>query len=116
MRSGTRRFIAIALFALAGLALSAVSRAAEIHGTVSEEGKPLPAGVALKVECGGTSASAQTDRFGSYSLKIAATGECRLSLDYKGSTASLPVTLYDRPSRYDLVVKHESGKLTLARR
>lgn len=90
--------------------------AAEIHGTASEGGKPLPRGVAMKLECGGESATAATDEFGSYSLKINATGECRLSLDYKGASPSLKVTVYERPSRYDVAVKEEAGKLVLARK
>jgi hypothetical protein len=56
------------------LALPLTLRAAEIHGTVSEGGKPVAQGVALKLDCGGTSASASTDQFGGYSLKIAAKG------------------------------------------
>ena len=64
-----------------GLALGV--GAAEIHGTVSEGGKTLPQGVSLKLDCGGTAATAQTDQFGSYSLKVAGTGECVLSIEFK---------------------------------
>lgn len=98
------------------LAAAATASTAEIHGTVSENGKPLPQGVALKLECGGASASAKTDGFGSYSLKIATTGDCRLSVDYKGSSPSLKVTVYEKPSRYDVAVKEVSGKLVLERK
>ena len=101
---------------ICGLAAAVSASAAEIHGTLSENGKPLPQGVALKLECGTASAAAKTDEFGSYSLKIVATGECRLSVDYKGSSPSLKVALYEKPVRYDLTVKDESGKLTLARK
>jgi hypothetical protein len=101
---------------LLGLALTALVSAAEIHGTISENGKPLPQGVAVKLDCGGTSASGSTDAFGGYSVKINATGECKVSIDYKGASASLPVTIYEKPSRYDLVVKTEGGKTSLARK
>jgi hypothetical protein len=37
-------------------------------------------------------------------------------VDYKGSSPSLKVTLYEKPSRYDLVVAGEAGKLTLTRK
>ena len=103
--------VAAALFALP-LALSA----AEIHGTVSEGGKPLGEGVALKLDCGGTSASASTDQFGGYSLKIATGGQCKLTVDYKGASASLSVAVFDKPSRYDLEVKQDAGKLSLTRK
>jgi hypothetical protein len=99
-----------------GFALAIPASAAEIHGTVSEEGKPLPQGVALKLDCGGTTASASTDQFGGYSLKIAATGQCKLSIDYKGGSASLSVAVYEKPSRYDLSVKADGGKLSLSRK
>src|SRR2546422_1681334 len=97
-RSGMREalFIGVCCLALAGAAGAA--GAAEIHGTVSEDGKTLPQGVTLKLDCSGTSASAQTDQFGSYSLKIAATGECVLSLEYKKSNLSVKVTVYEKPS------------------
>lgn len=98
------------------LSLASAAAAGEIHGTVSENGKPLPQGVTIKLDCGNASASATTDQFGSYSLKTASAGDCQLTLDYKGSNPSLKVTVYDKPSRYDLVVKEESGKLTLARK
>jgi len=96
--------------------LAAAASAAEIHGTVSEGGKALPEGVAVKLDCSGTTAAAQTDQFGSYSVKIAATGECTVSLDYKKASPSLKVTVYEKPTRYDLVVKDEAGKLSLARK
>lgn len=98
------------------LALARAAGAAEIHGTVSEDGKTLPQGVSLKLDCGGTSASAQTDQYGSYSLKVAASGECVLSLEYKKSSPSVKITVYEKPSRYDLVVKEEAGKLSLTRK
>ena len=102
--------------AAALLALPLALSAAEIHGTVSEGGKPLAQGVALKLDCGGTSATATTDQYGGYSLKIAATGQCKLSIDYKGSSASLSVAVFEKPSRYDLEVRQEAGKLALARK
>ena len=105
-----------AFFAGLALTFSAVASAAEIHGTVSEGGKPVPAGTALKLECGQATATGKTDEFGSYSLKVGGTGECRLSLDYKGASPSIRVTVYDRPSRYDLVVADEHGKPELRRK
>jgi hypothetical protein len=101
---------------LLGLALAALVSAAEIHGTISENGKPLPQGVAIKLDCAGTTASATTDQFGGYNLKINATGDCKVSVNIKGASASLPVTVYEKPSRYDLVVKSEGGKTSLVRK
>lgn len=104
----------IAAFLAAVFPLAAA--AAEIHGTVSENGKPVGKGVALKLDCGGTAAQATTDEFGGYSLKLAATGDCTLSIAYKGGSASLKVAVYEKPSRYDLTVKEDAGKLSLTRK
>jgi hypothetical protein len=101
---------------LIGLLAAASAGAAEVHGTISENGKPLAKGVAVKLECAGASASGSTDAFGGYSVKTNATGECKLSVDYKGSSLSIPVTVYEKPSRYDLVVRTDGGKTTLARK
>lgn len=102
--------------AAALLALPLALSAAELHGTVSEGGKTVAAGVALKLDCGGTTASASTDQFGGYSLKIAGSGQCKMTIDYKGASASLSVAVFEKPSRYDLEVRQEAGKLTLARK
>ncbi len=111
-----KKVLSLCLCSLALASMAATAIAAEIHGTVSEAGKALPEGVTLRLDCSGTSASAQTDPYGSYSLKVAATGECTLSLAYKGSSPTIKVTVYEKPSRYDLVVKEEAGKLTLTRK
>jgi len=108
-----RKSLVLGALLLAG---ASAAGAAEIHGTVSEGGKPLPKGVALKLDCAGVSGTAQTDEFGSYSLKVAGTGECKLSIDYNGSSASLPVTVYEKPSRYDLAVRKDGDKLVLSRK
>jgi hypothetical protein len=98
------------------LFFAAASQGAEIFGTISEGGKPLPAGEAVKLECGSDAVSGKTDQFGSYSLKTSGSGDCTLTLTYKGASASLKVTLYEKPSRYDLVVRQEAGKLEIARK
>ncbi|HEY4347667.1 MAG TPA: hypothetical protein VGM80_08750 [Gaiellaceae bacterium] len=99
-----------------GMLLATAVSAAEVHGTISENGKPLPQGLLVKLEClGGVAASAATDSFGGYSLKTAASGDCKITVDYKGGL-SLPVAVYDKPSRYDLIVKTDGGKTILARK
>jgi hypothetical protein len=107
---------ALILVAVLGLGSAAAASAAEVFGTISDNGKPLPAGVEVKLDCGGGSVSGKTDQYGSYTLRSATAGDCNLTLSYKGSSASLKVTLYEKPNRYDLVVREEGGKLTLARK
>jgi hypothetical protein len=113
-----RKALSIGVLSMCLVAAASAASAAEIHGTLSEGGKPVPKGVNLKLVCGDVSANAATDEFGAYSLKTPTTptGDCNLSVSYKGSTPSLKVVVYERPSRYDLEVREESGKLTLARK
>ena len=106
----------IVVAVVVSLLCAAASQGAEIFGTISEGGKPLPAGSAVKLDCGSDAVSGKTDQFGSYSLKSSASGDCSLTLTYKGASASLKVTLYEKPSRYDLVVRQEAGKLEIARK
>ncbi len=111
----TRMKKALAVF-LCGVFAAAVAAAAEIHGTVSEGAKPVGEGVAVRLDCGGASASGKTDSFGSYSVKSGSGGECTVSVDYKGGSASTKVTVYDKPTKYDFALKQEGGKWTLERR
>jgi hypothetical protein len=104
------------VWTVSGILAAAVAAAAEIHGTVSDGGKPVGEGVAVKLDCGGTSSAARTDSFGSYSIKAASGGECTVSVDYKGGSASTKVTVYDKPTKYDFALKQDGGKWTLERR
>jgi hypothetical protein len=106
----------ILVWLAAGLITASVGLGAEIYGTITDNGKPVPKATAVKLDCSGAAVSGVTDEFGSYRLKSAAAGDCRLTLTYKGSSPSLPVTLYEKPARYDLVVRDEAGKLALARK
>ena len=85
--------------------------AGEIYGTVSEEGKPLPAGVAVRVACPGATAEGSTDAYGAYSVKVGGTGKCSLT-----GAPTLSVNVYEKSARYDLAVSKAGGKATLARK
>lgn len=98
------------------LLAAAAARAGELYGTLSEQGKPVGAGTALKLACGEALAEAKTDAYGSYSLKVSATGKCVLSIPSAGAGASLPVTVYEKPARYDLALSRSGGKATLSRK
>jgi hypothetical protein len=104
------------LVSACGVLAAAISAAAEIHGTVSEGGKAVSEGVAVRLDCGGATSSAKTDSFGAYSLKAASGGECTVAVDYKGGSASTKVTVYDKPTKYDFALKQDGGKWTLERR
>lgn len=99
------------------LLLSAVSAAAgEVYGTVSEGGKPLAAGIAVRVSCAGVNAEGSTDAYGAYSVKVAGTGKCSLTIPSLPGAPSLAVNVYEKSARYDLAVSRAGGKATLARK
>jgi hypothetical protein len=98
------------------LILATAARAGEIYGTVSEGGKPVAAGLSLRLACGTVSADARTDAYGAYSLKSAATGKCALSAPSVAGAPALAVTVYEKSARYDLVIARAPGKSTLTRR
>lgn len=102
---------------LVGLLLAAsAARAGEIYGTLSEQGKPAGAGATLRLACGDAAAEAKTDAYGSYSLKVNATGKCVLSVSSAAGSPSMPVTVYEKSARYDLVLERSGGKATLSRK
>lgn len=98
------------------LLLAAVASAGEIYGTLSEGGKPVAAGTMLRLACGGASAEAKTDAYGSYSVRVAATGKCTLSIPSAAGAPSLPVTVYEKSARYDLALSTAGGKSSLTRK
>ena len=52
------------VWTVSGILAAAFAAAAEIHGTVTDGGKPVGEGVAVKLDCGGASSAAKTDSFG----------------------------------------------------
>lgn len=83
------------------LALALPAAAGAISGKLWQPGnKPLGA-VAVKLTCGGSQSAGVADAHGNYSLSIAASGLCTLTVG-DGKTAS--VLLGRDPARYDFEV------------
>jgi hypothetical protein len=108
---------------IAALVIAAVfpagALAGKIFGDVHVDGKPLPAGVKVRVTRPGTSAvadSTTTDKFGSYKLLVKDEGKSVLTLVYEKATLDLPVFSNKEATRYDLVVEKKDGKLILRRK
>ena len=98
------------------LIAASAARGGEIYGTLSDQGKPAGAGTALRLTCGDAAAEAKTDAYGSYSLKVNATGKCALAVSSVPGSPSMPVTLYEKSARYDLALERSGGKVTLTRK
>lgn len=81
------------------LGASSPALAATIYGSLTRDGQPLR-NVGVKLTCGGSQSAGRTDEQGNYSLSIAASGSCSLSVDGKAAN----VILGKEAARYDFVV------------
>jgi len=95
------------------------AHAGRIFGDISLGGKPVAAGVKVKVTRPGSSAVADstvTDKFGSYKLTVKEEGKAVLTVFYESKPLDLAVFSNKEASRYDLVVEKKDGKLTVRRK
>jgi hypothetical protein len=110
----------IATLVLLSCCLPAAAQAGRIFGDIRMGGKPLPAGVSMKiarVTPGAVTAdSTATDKFGAYKLMVKEAGKCVLTLVYEKQTAKLEVFSYKEATRYDLVLEKKDGALSLRRK
>ena len=105
------------VFVLALAATPAV--AGKIFGDISMDGKPVAAGIKVKVAKPGAAAVADTsatDKFGSYKLMVKEEGKTTLTVLYEKSALEIPVFSTKEPGRFDLVIEKKDGKLTLRRK
>jgi len=101
------------------VALPTSANAGRIFGDISVDGKPVPAGVKIKVTRPGSSAVADstvTDKFGSYKLTVKEEGKAVLTVLYNSKPLDLAVFSNKEAARYDLVVEKKDGKLTVRRK
>ena len=116
----------IVVLTLLACALPFDAWAGRVFGDIKLDGKPLPAGVPVKiarvVAVEGKPAttvaadSTGTDEFGSYKLMVKEAGKCVLAIVYEKQTASLEVFSNKEATRYDLILEKKDGKLTLRRK
>ncbi len=99
--------------------------AGRIFGDIKLDGKPAPAGIAVKIAVAPTAGaattpvvvdSAVTDKFGSYKLAVKQEGKCVLTLVYEKQAVTLEVFSYKSATRYDLILEKKGGKATLRRK
>ena len=115
MRSS--RIVIASIAAVAAFSTSAF--AGKIFGDITIDGKPVAAGIKIKVTHPGGSAvadSAVTDKFGSYKLLVKEEGKTTLTLLYEKQPLQLAVFSNKEATRYDLVLEKKEGKLTLRRK
>ena len=107
----------LVLVAFASTATSAF--AGKIFGDISMDGKPLPAGVKIKIMRPGTSVvadSTTTDKFGSFKLMVKEDGKTVLTVMHENKALELAVFSNKEAMRYDLVIEKKEGKPGLRRK
>jgi len=73
--------------------------AGQISGTIRSTSGPLT-GVNVSIDCGGITGSGTTDDSGRYSIYVAATGSCTLTVN----NASAQVFSSNQPTRHNFVL------------
>jgi hypothetical protein len=124
------RWIIIVLLALSVCLAPSNAFAGRIFGDIKMDGKPVPAGIKLKialappVDAPGAGPkpapivvdSTVTDKFGSYKLTVKVEGKCLLTLVYEEQAPTLEVFSYKDPTRYDLILEKKDGTFSLRRK
>ena len=95
-----------ALLLAAAFATTLPAGAATIFGSLKRGGKPLP-GVAMTLVCGKAFSAGQADARGNFSVAVAGSGSCNLTVDGKAVTLQLG----NEPTRYDFDVPAGDGPL-----
>jgi hypothetical protein len=90
--------------------------AGEIYGTITDSGKPVPAGIKIEIAVGGKTFSGETDKAGTYHVVAAEKGKGTLTANYKDQKLEVSLFSYEKATRYDWTVESEEGKLTLKRK
>ncbi len=96
--------------------MASVVMAGEIYGTITDAGKPVPAGTKVEVAVAGKSFSGETDKFGTYHVVATEKGKGTLTTFYKGQKPTADVFCSDKDTRYDWTVETADGKMTLKRK
>ena len=114
-----RSILPIVMLMAALVVFSSEASAGKIFGDISMDGKPVAAGIKVRITRPGATAiadTAVTDKFGSYKLMVKEEGKSTLTLLYEGKPLELTVFSNKEATRYDLVVEKKDGKLSLRRK
>jgi hypothetical protein len=86
----------------------------EIFGDV-RVGETFVADADVKLTCGAEVATGKTDKSGSFRIKSKSNGKCSVAITYQGQSPSVDIVVFERPTRYRLVLEQKDGKYTLKR-
>ncbi|MBC7898280.1 MAG: hypothetical protein H7066_22860 [Cytophagaceae bacterium] len=88
--------------------------AGEIFGDV-RIGDKYVAQAPIQMVCGTDTVKGKTDDAGSFRLATKAGGKCVVTVTHDGKPASVDVVVFDKPSRYRLVLELKDGAFILKR-
>ena len=100
------------LLVLGAIALTA--SVGEVFGDV-RVGEAYVKDAALEMKCGTEVIKSKTDSTGSYRLAAKANGKCTISITHDGQTPTVEVVVFEKPSRYRLVLEKKGDTWTLKR-
>jgi hypothetical protein len=106
----------VLIFLLIIFSMTSVAIAGEIYGTITDEGKPVPAGIKVEVTVAGKTIAGETDKFGSYRVVATDKGKGTLAAYYKNQKPTADIFSYEKATRYDFIVETADGKLALKRK
>jgi hypothetical protein len=99
---------------LLGLLLPSSVCAGQIYGSLTEGGRPVPAGVVFDTKCGDQTSRGETDGYGAYSINVGR-GKCSLTVYYRGQNPTVYFYAYDKPVRYNFELELSNGRYELRR-
>ena len=98
------------------LTFASVALAGNVYGTITENGKAVPAGTKMEIACGASKYNAETDASGAFKVFVKDQGKCELKLTYQGQTPSFEINSFEGSVQYDLVLEKKGTQYTLKRK
>lgn len=90
--------------------------AAQIYGSLKEDGRAVPNNTRVEVICNGRTYAGATDGYGAYSVYASDKGRCVIKVYYKNQAPTFDLYSYDNPVRYDFDLVLINGQYTLRRK
>ena len=95
-------------------AIAFVASVGEVFGDV-RVGDAYVKDAAVEMKCGTEVIKGKTDSTGSYRLSAKASGKCTISITHEGQSPAVDVVVFEKPTRYRLVLEKKGDTWTLRR-
>jgi hypothetical protein len=98
------------------LLLPLYAYAAQIYGSLKEDGRAVPEKTRIEVICNGKAFAGVTDGYGAYNVYASEKGKCVFKVYHKGQAPTFALSSYENPVRYDFDLVLVNGQYTLRRK